>query len=107
MKYKVVIPDSVLCRLGGVQNNNKCRNPDSDTAPWCLTGAGEYELCDIPACVPRSLEEAVEEAVEEAGCGADQFQCRAGECIFSGCEYRDSVGSRVPRPTTQIIFRCL
>ena len=76
----------IVFRLGGVQNNNKCRNPDSDTAPWCLTGPGEYELCDIPTCLPRSVEDTVELTLE-VGCGADQFQCRPGECIFSGCEY--------------------
>ena len=85
-----------------MQNNNKCRNPDSDTAPWCLTGAGEYELCDIPTCVQRPVEDKVEVRVE-AGCGADQFQCRAGECVFSGCEGRLIIKLLL----TEIICRCL
>ena len=72
--------------LGGAQNNNKCRNPDSESAPWCLMVTGEYDLCDIPTCVPRSVEDTMEDTME-AGCGADQFQCRPGECIFSGCEF--------------------
>ena len=75
----------LLFRLGGLRNNSRCRNPDSESAPWCLTGGGEYELCDIPPCVPRTVEEVIRPETE-TGCGADQFQCRPGECIFSGCE---------------------
>ena len=43
-----------LAKLGPLEGNNKCRNPDDESEPWCLIGGlgdlGEYELCDVPKC---------------------------------------------------------
>lgn len=32
--------------------HNYCRNPNpgKESRPWCFTGPGKYEYCDIPAC---------------------------------------------------------
>ena len=39
-----------LARLGPLEGNNKCRNPDDEAQPWCLLGFGDYDVCDIPQC---------------------------------------------------------
>ena len=44
-----------ISKLGPIEGNNKCRNPDGEAAPWCLTGNGEYENCDIPSCQKRGV----------------------------------------------------
>lgn len=35
-----------------LKTHNYCRNPNSgkESRPWCFTGPGKYEYCDIPAC---------------------------------------------------------
>ena len=68
-------------KLGPLDNNNFCRNPDGAPAPWCLIKNGEYEDCDIPKC-----EQGAKMSVTgyKSTCGSDQFECRPGECIFSG-----------------------
>jgi len=71
-----------ISKLGPLEGNNKCRNPDGESAPWCLTGNGEYENCDIPSCQKEAITIGPRiDAVTE--CGSDQFQCTPGECIFS------------------------
>ena len=65
-----------LARLGGLRGNNKCRNPDAEEAPWCLTGRGEYELCDIPTCSRSPVSAIQEQLGNKKGCGSDKFQCR-------------------------------
>lgn len=32
--------------------HNFCRNPnpEKESRPWCFTGSGKREYCDIPAC---------------------------------------------------------
>ena len=67
-------------KLGPLQNNNFCRNPDEAEVPWCLIKEGQYEDCDIPKCETGPIY-----PVNKANsCGSDQFQCQPGECIFSG-----------------------
>ncbi|XP_047448700.1 tissue-type plasminogen activator isoform X2 [Mugil cephalus] len=37
----------------GLGNHNFCRNPDSDSSPWCFIYKGtqvEWELCSLPKC---------------------------------------------------------
>ena len=64
-------------RLGGIRGNNRCRNPDEEEAPWCLTGRGEYELCDIPTCTKGPVSSNIQGQLEnKKGCGSDKFQCR-------------------------------
>lgn len=69
--------------MGGVKNNNKCRNPDGEDSPWCLVGNGEYEMCDIPMC-RQAEEQDIDIALDSRTCESDKFQCQPGECIFSG-----------------------
>lgn len=63
-----------MIRLGDLDGNNKCRNPDGESSPWCFTGENEYDLCDIPSCELKTLEE--NDLVETSTCGSDRFQCR-------------------------------
>ena len=69
-------------KLGPLENNNYCRNPDDAQAPWCLIKEGEYEDCDILPCSEDSKD--VQNRIGESTCGSDQFECQPGECIFSG-----------------------
>ena len=41
-----------LAKLGPLEGNNKCRNPDDESEPWCLVGEGlgDYDICDVPKC---------------------------------------------------------
>ena len=41
-----------LAKLGSLEGNNMCRNPDDEAEPWCLVGdgLGDYDICDIPHC---------------------------------------------------------
>ena len=90
-----------LRKLGPLEGNNKCRNPDGEAEPWCLVAQGDYDTCDIPKCreqvhflddslinvyqKSRPIEWKVEEsATTRQPCASDQFSCRPGECIFSG-----------------------
>lgn len=71
-----------ISKLGPLEGNNRCRNPDGESAPWCLTGNGEYENCDIPSCQKQAF--ALEPRLDAvAECASDQYQCTPGECIFS------------------------
>ena len=38
-----------LAKLGPLEGNNKCRNPDDESEPWCLVGEGlgDYDICDV------------------------------------------------------------
>ena len=44
----ILEPDKIQ-KLGDL-NNNFCRNPDGDVAPWCIAPNGEFDYCDIPKC---------------------------------------------------------
>ncbi len=39
-----------VAKLGPLEGNNFCRNPDGDSAPWCIAPNGEFDYCDIPEC---------------------------------------------------------
>ena len=41
-----------LAKLGPLEGNNMCRNPDDESEPWCLVGEGlgDYDICDVPKC---------------------------------------------------------
>ena len=41
-----------MAKLGPLEGNNKCRNPDDESEPWCLVGEGlgDYDICDVPKC---------------------------------------------------------
>ena len=41
-----------LAKLGPLEGNNKCRNPDDESELWCFIGEGleDYEICDVPKC---------------------------------------------------------
>ena len=32
--------------------HNFCRNPDGDSAPWCMVSDHQFDLCDVPPCLP-------------------------------------------------------
>ena len=47
--------DEEISRLGPLQGNRYCRNPDGAATPWCLVEDEEYEYCDIPKCDEAGL----------------------------------------------------
>jgi hypothetical protein len=60
-------------------NNNYCRNPDGKEGPWCYTldTDTEWELCDVPKCLPAS--ETPEQWVAPAGLKSDEAEAE-GPC---------------------------
>ncbi len=83
----------MIPNLGDLEGNNYCRNPDGDTAPWCIAPNGEFDYCDIPLCSDVSggfnsvpvdpVEASLPTPAQVNRCKADQFQCRVGECVLS------------------------
>ena len=49
-KLKLFSDEDKIANLGPLEGNNFCRNPDGDTAPWCIAPNGEFDYCDIPKC---------------------------------------------------------
>ena len=43
-----ILDEDKIPNLGPLEGNNFCRNPDGDTAPWCIAPNGEFDYCDIP-----------------------------------------------------------
>ncbi|GAB1869312.1 Neurotrypsin [Camponotus japonicus] len=61
--------------------HNYCRNPNpgKESRPWCFTGPGKYEYCDIPACGNIDPKR----SMLSGQCKPKHFECMAGECIPS------------------------
>lgn len=74
----VLDPENIH-KLGNLEGNNFCRNPDGDSSPWCIAPNGEFDYCDIPQC-PETRE-----PMPSVRCAADEFQCKAGsdECVLA------------------------
>jgi hypothetical protein len=64
-------------------SGNRCRNPDNDTAPWCVVASGEFDYCDIDNCErsDKSSPTLVDDLFGR--CRPNQFQCRPGECTLA------------------------
>ncbi|XP_053257564.1 tissue-type plasminogen activator isoform X1 [Podarcis raffonei] len=53
-RYNAYRADAARLGLG---NHNYCRNPDSDTMPWCFVYKGNkysFEFCSLPPCANKS-----------------------------------------------------
>uniref|UniRef100_A0A3Q2L7R0 Plasminogen n=1 Tax=Equus caballus TaxID=9796 RepID=A0A3Q2L7R0_HORSE len=56
-------PDNFPCKN---LDENYCRNPDGETAPWCYTTSSEtrWEYCNIPSCTSSSVPTEITDASE-------------------------------------------
>ncbi|CAB4062623.1 SVH1 [Lepeophtheirus salmonis] len=69
-------------KLGPLQDNNFCRNPDGDIGPWCIAPNGEFDYCDIPTC-PENAEIHSDQKIIKHRCPPGHFQCQSGaQCIL-------------------------
>lgn len=85
-----VLDPQLIPNLGPLNGNNFCRNPDGDSAPWCIAPNGEFDYCDIPRCKdgeykPTDVADIIDEKQNISTCKGNQFQCEADqpECILS------------------------
>ena len=85
-----VLDEDKIANLGPLESNNFCRNPDGDTAPWCIAPNGEFDYCDIPKCGWQASGGGGGGGISQPDqtdvnrCKSDQFQCRVGgECVLS------------------------
>ncbi|KAL6449112.1 hypothetical protein ACFW04_000663 [Cataglyphis niger] len=64
-----------------LKTHNYCRNPNpgKESRPWCFTGPGKYEYCDIPACGNIDPKR----PMLTGQCKPKHFECMPGECIPS------------------------
>ena len=67
--------DPARYRDAGLEDNF-CRNPDGDIAPWCYNGEGtepRFETCAIPVCAPRLQQVEVPTELLAHSIAADRF----------------------------------
>lgn len=64
-----------------LEMHNYCRNPNpiKESRPWCFTGTGKREYCDIPACGNIDSKR----SMLTGQCKPKHFECTPGECIPS------------------------
>ncbi|XP_076288691.1 uncharacterized protein LOC143213077 isoform X2 [Lasioglossum baleicum] len=64
-----------------LKTHNYCRNPQplKDSSPWCFTGRGQREYCDIPPCGNI----VTQKSRLSGQCKPRHFECLPGECIPS------------------------
>ncbi|XP_059099342.1 uncharacterized protein LOC131893363 [Tigriopus californicus] len=98
-----VLDPHLIPNLGPLNGNNFCRNPDGDSAPWCIAPNGEFDYCDIPQCkdqehTPIDLPDIIDQEQKVSTCKGNQFQCDTDqtECILSVyvCDGHDDCSNR-------------